>query len=155
VSAPDAVEADPLRDVDALREAQLLDSRVYPLTATAALLIELRTSLQFDAGNSALLVVRGLRSFRWNSSAVPLPLMALSVMSSMPECSGDSFRTSIGFFPEAELIVLGDAADFYVLEVEGIGEVPPDYSDGSLTNVQNALPSWSSECSLLQSSSSR
>ncbi|MFJ2646194.1 hypothetical protein ACIO1C_05625 [Streptomyces sp. NPDC087420] len=58
-----SIEVDPLREVDALQEAQLLDSRVCHLTSTAALLFELRTSLQFEVGNSALLVVRGLRSF--------------------------------------------------------------------------------------------
>ena len=54
--------------------SQLLDSRVCHLTPTAALLFELRTSLQFEVGNSALLVVRDLRSFEWKSPVKQVPL---------------------------------------------------------------------------------
>jgi hypothetical protein len=150
-----SVEVDPLRDADALQEAQFLDSRVCHLTSTAALLFELRTSLQFEEGNSALLVVRGLRSFDWKSPTKQVPLAALTVVSNAPDRLGDSCSLRFEFFPEAHLAVAGDLAEFYVLEVEGIGDVPPDYSSGDLNKVQGALPSWSSACSLLQESISR
>ncbi|MFF3350549.1 hypothetical protein [Streptomyces sp. NPDC002779] len=147
-----SVEVDPLREADALQEAQLLDSRVCHLTSTAALLFELRTSLQFDVGNSALLVVRGLHSFDWKSPAKQVPFAALTVVSSAADRLSDSLRARFEFFPAAHLAVAGDLAEFYVLEVEGIGDVPPDYSSGDVTNIQGALPSWSSACSLLQAS---
>lgn len=153
--APEAVEVDPLREVDALQEAQLLDFRLSPLTAVAALLIELRTSLQIDEGNSALMVIRGVRSFTWNSLRAPTPLSALSVMSSVPMLGNDSIRISLGLIPAADLLIQGQSAEFHVLDVEGIGEVPPDYSNGDLAGIRHALPSWSSPCSLLQSSRSR
>jgi hypothetical protein len=147
-----SVEVDPLREADALQEAQLLDSRVCHLTSTAALLFELRTSLQFEVGNSALIVVRGLRSFDWKPPTKQFPLAALTVVSSTADRLGDSHRARFEFFPEAHLAVSGDLAEFYVLEVEGIGDVPPDYSSGDLKKVQGALPSWSSACNLLQAS---
>ncbi|WP_171172487.1 hypothetical protein [Streptomyces sp. I05A-00742] len=147
-----SAEVDPLREADALQEAQLLDSRVCHLTSTAALLFEMRTSLQFEVGNSALLVVRGLRSFDWTSPKQQVPLAALTVVSSVTEQSGEPLRARFEFFPEARLVVAGDLAEFYVLEVQGIGEVPPDYSSVDLEKVQGALPSWSSACRLLQAS---
>ncbi|MGW0935111.1 hypothetical protein [Streptomyces sp. NPDC002666] len=150
----DRAESDPLREADALQESQLLDSRVCQLTSTAALLFELRTSLQFEAGNAALLVVRGLHSFGWNSPTARGPLTALTVVSSAPDRLNDSFRARLAFFPDAQLEVVGDLAEFYVLAAEGIGDVPPDYSDGDLKRVQEALPSWSSACSPLQASRS-
>ncbi|WP_435208056.1 hypothetical protein [Micromonospora sp. bgisy143] len=151
----DAPDTDPLTGEDALQEAQLLDSRVCQLSSTAALLFELRTSLQFDVGNSALLVLRGLRSFVWSSPAVRMPLVALTVASSAPNRRNGLFRLEVDFFPEARLHVEGDLAEFYVLEVEGIGDVPPDYSSSFLEGVQGRLPNWSSPCSLLQASNSR
>lgn len=151
----DSVEVDPLREMDALQEVQLLDSRVCHLTSTAAILFELRTSLQFDVGNAALFVVRGLRSFDWNLPERRLPLTALTVVSSVPGRLSDSFHVRFEFFPKAHLSVVGSLAEFYVLESEGIGEVPPDYSSLDLEQVQDALPSWSSSCSLLQASMSR
>ncbi|MFG3350341.1 hypothetical protein ACGF1Z_35520 [Streptomyces sp. NPDC048018] len=150
-----SVEVDPLQEADALQEAQLLDSRVCHLTSTAALLFELRTSLQFEVGNSALLVVRGLRSFDWKSPTQQFPLAALTVVSSAADRLGTFHRARLEFFPEAHLAVAGDVAEFYVLEVEGIGDVPPDYLSGDLKEVQGALPSWSSACNLLQASISR
>ncbi|MEY9212450.1 hypothetical protein NI17_005570 [Thermobifida halotolerans] len=141
--------------MDALQEAQLLDSQVCHLTSTAALLFELRTSLQIDLGNSALLVVRGLASFNWNSPTNRLPLAALTVVSSVPGRLDGFFHGKFGFFPEGELVVVGDLAEFYVLEVEGIGDVPPDYSSMDLKRIQGSLPSWSSACALLQASISR
>lgn len=153
--APEAVEVDPLREMDALQEVQILDARICPLTAVAAFLMELRTSLQFDLGNSALLVVRGVGALSWSCSQVSTPLVALSIVSSVPEFSAESFRIGVGFFPEADLIVHGVSAEFHVLDVEGIGEVPPDYSDGDLAGIRHGLPSWSSACRLLQSSTSR
>lgn len=146
------VDVDPLRDADALQEAQLLDSRVCHLTSTVALLIELRTSLQFEMGNSALLVVRGLRSFDWKSPGKQLPLTALTVVSSVCDRLGDYLRVRLEFFPEAHITVVGDKAVFYVLEAEGIGDVPPDYSSADLKKVHGSLPCWSSTCSLLQAS---
>jgi hypothetical protein len=154
-SGLDSPDADPLTEEDALQEAQLLDSRVCQLTSTAALLFELRTSLQFQVGNSALLVVRGLRSFVWNSPTVRVPLAALTVVSSAPDQCNSLFRMRFEFFPQAQLRVEGDLAEFYVLEVEGIGDVPPDYSGMVLKNVRDALPDWASACSLLQASNSR
>ncbi|MFD0026608.1 hypothetical protein [Streptomyces sp. NPDC058382] len=148
--APGPAEVDPLTEVDALQEAQLLDCRVCALTSTAALLFELRTSLQFDQGNAALLVVRGLRSFDWNAPEAPGPLSALTVVSSVPHRSGDSLAVRLGLFPEGRLDVAGRAAEFYVLDVAGIGDVPPDYVETDLRSVRAALPSWSSVSSVLQ-----
>ncbi|WP_411112302.1 hypothetical protein [Streptomyces sp. c-19] len=141
--------------MDALQESQLLDSRLCHLTSTAALLFELRTSLQFEVGNAALLVVRGVNSFMWNSPTAQVPLTALTVISSVPDRVNGSFRARFGFFPGAHLEVVGDLAEFFVLAVEGIGDVPPDYSDVDLRHVQDGLPSWCSACIPLQASSSR
>lgn len=147
-----SVEVDALREADALQEAQLLDSRVCHLTSTAALLFELRTSLQYDIGNSALLIIRGLNSFDWDSSTRLDPLAALTVSSNSVDRPHGYLRMGFKFFPKAQLSTSGKQAEFYVLEAEGLGEAPPDYSDADLKAVQENLPSWSSACSVLQAS---
>jgi hypothetical protein len=75
-------EMDTLREADALQEAQLIDLRVSALRSTAGLLFEFRTSLQFDEGNAALLIVRDLRDLRWCRDRIFAPLTALTVISS-------------------------------------------------------------------------
>ncbi|WP_152523016.1 hypothetical protein [Nocardiopsis potens] len=153
--APRPLEMDPLREEDALQEVQLLDSLARPLTAVAALLFEMRTSLQFDDGNSALLVVRGLESFEWRSSPIKGPLTAMTILSSTPTRAGGSCRVRLVFHPAAELIVVGELMEFYVLDAEAIGDTPPDYTDMDLAGVEHGLPSWHSRCTLLQASISR
>ncbi|MFJ7152295.1 hypothetical protein ACIQVT_29570 [Streptomyces sp. NPDC100445] len=149
----EVADPNPLIEADSLQEAQLLDSRVSQLTSTAALLFELRTSLQFDVGNAALLVVRGLSLFGWKSSAVQVPLAAMTVVSNVPYRAPGSFRAKFGFFPGAQLEVAGAQAEFYVLEVDGISDVPPDYSAMSQEHIAGELPAWSSMCHPLQASS--
>jgi len=154
VSSAGSLDADPLRVVDALQEAQLLDCKVSPLIATAALLFELRTALQIDVGNSAVLVVRGLRRFSWSWLAGYKSLVAASIMSSTPKFDLGSFHMELGLFPDADLVVVGNSAEFYVLEVDGIGKAPPDYVDDDLTSIRGALPTWSSRCTVVQASNS-
>lgn len=50
-------EADALREVDSLQEAQLLDVQVDALRSRACLLFDCRGALQIEMGNTAVLVV--------------------------------------------------------------------------------------------------
>ncbi|MFW5420883.1 hypothetical protein J0910_30135 [Nocardiopsis sp. CNT-189] len=147
------LEMDPLRENNALQEAQLLDSRVCPLTSVAALLFEMRTALQFKDGNAALLVVRNLHSFNWTSSSMETPFVALTAVSSIPECEDNLFHMRLGFYLEAQLASAGNLTEFYLLDVEEISEAPPDYLDADQDGIYRELPSWSSVCNLLQISS--
>lgn len=146
-------EVDPLREVDTLQEAQLLDVRISVLGSAVGLLLELRTSLQFDEGNAALLVVRGLRDLQWHGVQTLSPITAFTVVSSKTSNSETGpLRVELGMFPSGSLRIDGIAAEFHVMDVTGIGEAPPDYSDGFFEGIKNSLPSWSSQCSLLLTS---
>ncbi len=82
------IDWDPLRERDALLEVGLLDCRVCPLTGRSGLLLDLRTALQYRTGNAALLVVRGMRSFRWRETPPDTELFNFSVGSSSPSTTG-------------------------------------------------------------------
>lgn len=79
--------------------------------------------------------------------------MALTVVSSLPDRAADSFRERFDLFPDAQLNLAGTQAEFYVLEVDGISDIPPDYSGMTREHIERELPSWSSRCSPLQVSS--
>lgn len=135
----DQLDSDPLRDSEALQEAQILDFRIYAQAATAAVLFELRTSLQFDRGNAGLLVVRGLRSLTWDSSEINERLMALSIVSSQPKLEAGNFSIEIRCHPSSGLILLGSEAEFYVLDVGDIGDVPPDFTEIELKKIKESI----------------
>lgn len=144
-------EIDPLVEDDMLMETQLLDAHVSHVGSVAALLIEFRTGLQFDDGNTALLVVRGMREYLWHSSSVAQSLLAWTILGSEPRVSQNTFRLDLSFYPDATLRLEGSSAEFYVLEVPGISDAPPDYTNQDFPGVSDSLPRWSSLCSVLQS----
>ncbi|MFD8917650.1 hypothetical protein ACFV0Y_07510 [Streptomyces sp. NPDC059569] len=146
------IDRDPFTEDDALFDTQLLDCRVCPTTNRAALLFEMRTAEWFPKGNSAILVVHGLQSFRWDGAPTRRPLMAFSVQEYKPSVDADGgVRLGLGFFPDGDLTVAGDRADFYLLEVPGIPQAPPNYSEQNLGQVRDGLPGWDSPCVILQS----
>lgn len=152
--APEPIGWDPLKERDALEDAQLLDSRVCPIANRAALLFDMRTASYYPTGNSALLVVRGLRSFHWSGGPQSQNLMAFSVTSSRPsEVASSGLRLELEFFPDGDFSVGGDQVDFYLLEVHGIPEAPPSYPGHHLDQVRHELPRWASACIVLESSS--
>ncbi|MFC9133479.1 hypothetical protein ACFT4A_42495 [Streptomyces sp. NPDC057099] len=150
--APEPIGWDPLKEPDALDDAQLLDCRVCPTANRAALLFDMRGALFYPTGNSALLVVRGVQSFHWSGAPQENKLMAFSVTSSRPSgADAEGFRLELEFFPDGEVAVSGVSADFYLLDAHGISEAPPSYPGHELDQVRHDLPSWTSGCTLLQS----
>ncbi|WP_055600110.1 hypothetical protein [Streptomyces aureus] len=151
--ALETVECDPLTRSDALHDVQLLEARVGPTVNQAALLFDMRTASFFPSGNAALIVFRGLRSLRWDGMPQDSKLMAFTVTSSRPRVAPTGeISFEMDFFPDGNLAVSGDCADFYLLQVEGIPEAPPLYLERSLEHVRSDLPSWDSQCEVLQSS---
>ncbi|MGA5711289.1 hypothetical protein ACPCK8_33290 [Streptomyces cellulosae] len=150
-TSADPVDWDPLLEADALQEAGLLDCRVCPLTGRAGLLLDMRTALQYRTGDAALLVVRGLASFRWSEDPLERDLTSFAIMSSTPSASRRGWRMDLGLFPDGRLSVAGVAAEFHLLEAAGVPPAPPDYTDRTLSEIREDLPWWDSECTVLQS----
>ncbi|RSS60535.1 hypothetical protein EF912_09725 [Streptomyces sp. WAC07061] len=146
------LEWNPLREVDALQEVGLLDCRMCPLTGRAGLLLDMRTSLHYPAGNAALLVVGGLESFQWRETSMERDLVPFIIVSSRPLWVRKNWRMEISLFPDGELSFAGARADFHLLDAEGIPDAPPDYMNGKIDEVISALPWWNSPCTLLRSS---
>ncbi|MFE4856927.1 hypothetical protein [Streptomyces sp. NPDC056670] len=147
------IDWDPLREHDALLEVGLLDCRVCPLTGRSGLLLDMRTALQYRTGNAALLVVRGMRSFRWRETPPNTELFNFSVGSSSPTATAEAWRIDLGLFIDGELSIEGKSADFYLLNADALPDAPPNYSGRGLDEVRHALPWWDSECTVLEWSS--
>nr|BFD81460.1 hypothetical protein StreXyl84_08610 [Streptomyces sp. Xyl84] len=152
VTRADPFDWDPLREEAALQEVHLLDCRVSPPTGRAGLLLDMRTALQYDTGNAALLVVRGLHTFRWVEEPLERTLLPFAIMNSVPSVARRQWRMDIGLFPDGELSLSGTAAEFHLLQAAGIPEGLPDYSEHRLDEIRADLPWWDSGCTVLQSS---
>jgi hypothetical protein len=136
-------EADALTEVDALQEAQLLDVRLDALRSTVWLLFDCRGALQIEMGNTAVIVAYGLHRFSW----VAQPrgrLTAWTVVSSEPVARGGVWSLSLAFVPSARLELEADSAEFFVGNVPGGDEAPPNYMEADDATIRAGLQSWTS-----------
>lgn len=150
-----APELDPFTDDDALQEVQLLDLRVHALSSTAALLLELRTALHFEDGNAAALVVRRVNSVIWKGVESETDKTAWTIVGSATRRVGKFLTLECSFSPHASIQVSGKRAEFYVLDIPRIGDVPPDYCEDTESRIRDKLPRWDSSFSILHASSLR
>lgn len=146
-SAQDSIESapiDPLREEDALQEAQLLDVRLEALSSTICLLFELRTAMNLMDGNTAVLVGRGLRKFEWSAEARETDKTAWNVVGSEPRRADGLFVFRLSFLPVASMWLAIESAEFYVGDVPGLLEQLPDYVEDGDATIRRNLPNWGS-----------
>lgn len=137
-------EMDPLTESGALQEAQLLDVRVQALTSTVALLFDLRTALQLRTGNTALLVAHAVREFEWSAEPRSSSRTAWNVVASEPTSVERLFRLQLSFVPDALLRLVAASAEFYVGDVIGLDERPPNYVSDDDAMIRSGLAGWTS-----------
>jgi hypothetical protein len=135
-------EADALTERDALQEAQLLDVRLDALRSTVWLLFDCRGALQIEMGNTAVIVAHGLRRLSWTAQPRGR-LAAWTVVGSEPVARG-TWSLALAFVPSGRLDLEADSAEFFVGNVPGCDEAPPNYTEADDATIRAGLPSWSS-----------
>ncbi len=135
-------EMDALTERGALQEAQLLDARVDVLRSTAWLLFDCRGALQIEMGNTAIIAAQGVRRLSWVASPRGR-LTAWSVVDSAPSVAEGAWSLSLAFAPSARLELEAESAEFYVGDVPGCDEAPPDYGEDDDT-IRAGLAHWRS-----------
>lgn len=138
------LEMDPLSEVDALQEAQLLDTRIHAISSTAGLLIELRTALQLRQSNTAVLVARGLLEYTWSAEPTTSGNTAWNIIGSEPSLVNELLVLELTFFPHANLRLKAECVEFYAGNVASLGASPPDYTQEDGHAIQSGLARWRS-----------
>jgi hypothetical protein len=137
-------EMDALNEADALQECQLLDVGFDAVRGDLGLIFELRTALQLREGNTGLIVASGVLSLAWHAEHQSSELIARTVLDSKPTHSVGQFHLSLGLWPRATFEFDAREAAFFVGNVRGLPDAPPDYVDGDYAAIRSALPSWNS-----------
>jgi hypothetical protein len=140
-------EVDPFSMEDGLQEAQVLDIRLDTLTGVAAILLELRLALHIRGSNTGLIVAHGVRELVWSAPARDTPLTAWSVGSSRCVRDEGILRMNLTMWPHpgAQLLLSAEAATFFVGDVPGLSESPPDYTEMSPGEGDGEIAGWESE----------
>lgn len=138
-----------LYDEDALREAQLLDVRLDAVTQTAALLFELRTSLQYDV-TTGVVLARQVRDLSWTAAERPGPRVAWSVATMRTSEDARGLSLSVWLWPDpgARLSLNADALAFACGDVPGLGWTMADYGEDDDATVRAWTATWSSPIEL-------
>ncbi|QIS06237.1 hypothetical protein F5X71_31550 [Nocardia brasiliensis] len=142
VRAAEVVQWNPLVTEDLLLEACVLDIRYMPHIASVGLLLDLRTALQIDEGNTGLLVIEQALDLKILTER-PHGLKVSTIVGSVPHVSFPmGYSIEIACMPSSLISVSGERAYFHVGDVDGIGEAQPVIEGGVLPPV--GFQSWES-----------
>jgi hypothetical protein len=139
-------EMDALTEQDALLEAALVDVDVDVVQGAAGLLFDLRGAVSFQEGNTAVLIARGVSRLEWNRGDAGDRPGWWAVMESTPATRHRRFTFSLGFIPpRAGLVVDAAAAEFYVGDMQGRDDAPPDFTSAGPETIRAEMQRWDVE----------
>ena len=138
-------EMDPLREEDALLEADLVAIRADVMTSSVGVLFDLRNALHFQMGNAAVLIVRGVDHLEWDLQDYrPYPFVSHLVVGSVPLDDGPRLGVELGLAPNAGLDLRGREAEFVVGTIRGLDGAPPNFGDDTPSRIWEQMPRWDS-----------
>jgi len=143
-----AAEANALVDTDALQEAALIEIRLSMVTSSAWLLFDCRGALQIEMGNTAVVVVSDVQDAHWSGGSLG-PRIWRSVLGWTPRTIKGMLSLTADVSPGGHLKIVGKAGEFYVGDVPGGDEAPPDFVSASDAEIRSGLAGWSSEFELV------
>lgn len=144
-------EADALADSDALLEAALLDVRMDATTSSIWLLFDCRGAVQLEMGNTAVVAIRGVTDIQWRTEPGEQRRWR-AVMGWRPVTSKAGFSCTAELTSGSSLQVVGSGAEFYVGDIPGGDEPPPDFTSASDAEIRAGLASWTSEIEVIHAS---
>ena len=138
-------EVDLLTERDALQEADLVGIRVDVGESRVAALFDLRQALQFREGETAVLVAHGVEQLEWSGEGSQRAhRMAHPVMSSIPDHGEGRVRLVLECLRGARLTVVAASGEFFVGNVPGLPEAPPNFIEDDESTIMAGMPGWSS-----------
>jgi hypothetical protein len=138
-------ETDALTEPDGLQEADLVDVRLLGDEGSLAILFDLRTALQFRMANTAVLVMRDVVHAEWSSERTRAAgRVAHYVGSSKPEIRGDLFALELVCLRGWRLSATASSAEFFVGDVLGLPEAPPNFIEDDEGTIAKGMPAWDS-----------
>jgi len=145
---PEAVN--PFTEVDAMSEAALIDARVDLIRRRALLLFDCKGALQIREGNTALLVIDDVADFALAEADAGRQYRYAQLGSWEPSVSHGAWRVWGQAFDGLELSVEGSGGEFFVGDVPGMDEAPPDLTRDSDAAIAEGFVGWHSEFEPLQ-----
>ncbi|WP_163275055.1 hypothetical protein [Cellulomonas iranensis] len=140
-----APEADALIEDGALQEAALLDVKLCAVTGVAWILFDCRGALQLESGNTAILVLRSLSELQWEGQPTGVRTWPAVTRWSVRSPGAHLLEVVAGIEPAATLRAVCAAGEFFVGDVPGCDDPPPNFLTASEGELRAGLQGWASE----------
>lgn len=138
-------------DADALAECALVDARLDMINSDAWLMFDCRGALQIEEGNTAVVVVHGVTEFRWQTVGREGRTWR-SVMGSEANVGHTTIEITVHAEPTGQLKVRGTTAAFFVGNVPGGDDPPPDFVSATNAEISRGMASYLSEFNIVGAS---
>lgn len=137
-------EADALRLLDALQESALVDLRVNVVESSAWILLDCRGALQVREANTAVLVLLGVDHGSWRLPPTGTFAWQTVIDWEVSEVGG-GIELSIGLLAGGDVVVRALGGEYFVGDVPGGDDAPPDFTTATHAQVRAGMARWSSE----------
>jgi len=144
-------EMDALIEDSALEEAALFDIRVNAVDASAWLLLDCKGALEVRAGNTAIVVIKSLQHLEWTCPS-PAPHSWCTVWAWKPSIAEGLLTVEFVLDGGGEFRATGSAAEFFVGDVPGGDDPPPNFTSATDEEIRKGLAQWSSPFTPLRAS---
>lgn len=148
VSSP---ETDALTEEDALAEAALIDFRMTAITSDLWLLFDCRGALQLADGNAAVVVVKNVTRLVWEAEERGGAIWR-AVMRWSPNVESAGLTIIVEAEPGGRLEVTGKGGEYFVGNVPGGDDPPPDFTTSTPAEIRAGMADWSSEFNVVGAS---
>jgi hypothetical protein len=139
-------EADALRQPDALQEAVLVDLRMNFVEGSAWILLDCRGALHVPEANTAVLVLLGVNHASWQLPATGTFAWQTVIDWKVSDVDG-GIELSIGLLAGGDVVVRAARGEYFVGDVPGGDDAPPDFTTATRAQVRTGMAGWSSEFS--------
>jgi hypothetical protein len=139
-------EADALREVDALQESALVDMRMNFVESTVWVLLDCRGSLNVPEANTAVLVLLGVNHASWQLPATGTFAWQTVIDWKVSDVDG-GIELFIGLLAGGDVVVRAAGGEYFVGDVPGGDDAPPDFTTSTHAQVRAGMAGWSSEFS--------
>ncbi|MFI6433256.1 hypothetical protein [Rhodococcus oryzae] len=141
----------PFRCGDLLQECSLIELTSDAIESRVAMIIDLRTGLGEEGGDTGIMVVEAVTHFAWSGQVAAARPMLRTIVGFHTRIEPDAVALRFDLTPESHLTITGGSARYFEGLVPGLGAAQPDLGAGEYRSVEGGFADWSSECDVLYS----
>lgn len=138
-------EMNALTEFDALIEASIIKMHFDYVLRTVWYIIDCKGALEIRAGNTALLAIHDIERFSWRNQVERSPRLNWTILDWRPIASPSNWQLNAMTLPSGDLELVGKSAEFFVGDVPGCDDAPPDFTTSTDQEIFEGLADWSSE----------